>query len=66
MVLGAVSAAVGGRPGLITGAAGVVVVPLAPLIAAHGQAYMAPAVVLATVIIGLCAILRLGESRVLS
>ena len=42
-----------------------VVVPLAPLIAAHGQAYMAPAVVLSTVIIGLCAILRLGESRAL-
>ena len=46
VVLGAVVAGVGGRPGLIAGAAGVVAVPLAPLVAAHGPEYLAPAVLL--------------------
>eukprot|EP00613_Pedinella_sp_CCMP2098_P065204 CAMPEP_0171972100 /NCGR_PEP_ID=MMETSP0993-20121228/221085_1 /TAXON_ID=483369 /ORGANISM="non described non described, Strain CCMP2098" /LENGTH=504 /DNA_ID=CAMNT_0012622577 /DNA_START=21 /DNA_END=1535 /DNA_ORIENTATION=+ len=50
VVLGLVSASVGGIPGLIAGAAGVVVVPLAPLLAAHGVGFMGPTVVLAALI----------------
>jgi len=61
VVLGAVSTGVGGRPGLIAGAAGVVVVPLAPLIASHGQVYMAPTVVLAALMIAAFGALKLGR-----
>lgn len=61
VLLGIASAVFGGCPGLISGAAGVVVVPLAPLIATHGVAYMFPAVMLAASIQLACAALKAGK-----
>ena len=61
VVLGFVCAVVGGRPGLIAGSAGVVVVPLAPLIMTHGVAYMTPCLILAAAIEAAFAALQLGR-----
>lgn len=61
VVLGLVSALVGGSPGLIAGSAGVVVVPLAPLLAAHGPAAMAPCVLLAAGLQLICGLSQVGK-----
>jgi len=61
VVLGLVSALVGGSPGLIAGSAGVVVVPLAPLLAAHGPAAMAPCVLLAAGVQLICGLSQVGK-----
>ncbi|CAM9558353.1 unnamed protein product [Chrysoparadoxa australica] len=61
VVLGLTTAIWGGRPGLITGAAGVVVVPLAPLVATHGTAYMGAAILVAGVMELLFGCLKLGS-----
>jgi len=61
VVLGLVSALVGGSPGLIAGSAGVVVVPLAPLLAAHGTGAMAPCVFLAAGVQLLCGVSQVGK-----
>ncbi|CAM9516634.1 unnamed protein product, partial [Heterosigma akashiwo] len=61
VVLGVVSSLLRGRPGLISGAAGVVVVPLAPLVASHGTQYMAAAVMLSAAMQAVFGALKLGR-----
>jgi hypothetical protein len=61
VVLGLVSALMGGSPGLIAGAAGVVVVPLAPLLAVHGTAAVAPCVLLAAALQVACSLGQVGK-----
>ena len=61
MVLGLVASLFGGCPGLISGAAGVVAVPLAPLIANYGVAYMFPAVMLAGLMQLACSVFRVHD-----
>lgn len=61
VILGLISTGVGGAPGLIAGAAGVVAVPLAPLIANHGVAFMGPTVFLAAAAQLIFGVLKLGR-----
>lgn len=60
-VLGLIAALVGGRPGMVSGAAGVVVVPLAPMIAAHGVSYVMPTMLLVAAIEMMVSVLKLGR-----
>lgn len=61
VVLGLVAPLLGGRPGVIMGAAGVVVVPLAPLIKAHGVKAMAPCLLVAAALEAAFGVLKLGK-----
>lgn len=57
VVLGAVAPLLGARPGVVFGAAGVVAVPLAPLVAAHGPSVIALTTLIAAtleLLFGLC------------
>ena len=61
VVLGLTSALWGGRSAMITGSAGVVVVPLAPLVASSGTAFMSAAIALAGVFEVAFGLLGLGK-----
>ena len=65
VIVGLIMSVFGRTPGLIAGAAGVVAVPLAPLIAAQGVAYMLPTVLLAALLVVLCVATRLSTAIVL-
>lgn len=60
-VMGLVTAALGGRPGMISGATGAVAVVIAALVKTHGQEYIFATVILAGLIQMLAGILRLGK-----
>ena len=62
VVLGLIMSIFGVSPGLITGAAGVVAVPLSPLIAQHGTPYMAPTVLCAAVLVLMTVATRLSRA----
>ena len=62
VIVGLVMSLAGKSPGLIAGAAGVVAVPLAPLVAKHGVAYMAPSVMLAAVLVVLTVATKLSRA----
>ena len=62
VIVGFIMSVAGASPGLIAGAAGVVAVPLAPLISQHGVAYMAPAVFMAAVLVMLCVATKLSRA----
>jgi SulP family sulfate permease len=59
--IGLVAAAVGGRPGMISGATGAIAVVIGTLVAQHGIEYLFAAVVLMGLIQILFGILRLGK-----
>lgn len=61
VIQGLVSSASGAHPGLIAGAASVVVVPLGPLIKNHGVAFLGPTIFLAAMIEGLFSIFKFGR-----
>ncbi|OJW77567.1 MAG: sodium-independent anion transporter [Bacteroidetes bacterium 46-16] len=60
-VMGLVTAALGGRPGMISGATGAVAVVIAALVKTQGQEYIFATVILAGLIQMLAGILRLGK-----
>lgn len=60
-ILGLVTALFGGKPGMISGAAGSIVVVLVSLIAAHGYQYVLLATILAGLIQLLIGLFRLGK-----
>ncbi|MEZ4918192.1 MAG: SulP family inorganic anion transporter [Saprospiraceae bacterium] len=60
-VMGIVTALLGGRPGMISGATGAVAVVIASLALSHGPEYVFAAVVLAGVIQVLAGVFRLGK-----
>lgn len=60
-ILGFTIAKIGGGPGLIAGAAGVVAIPLSKLVAVHGLQYVAPTILLASIIEFLFGILKLSK-----
>eukprot|EP00802_Teleaulax_amphioxeia_P010287 Tamp_10313.p1 GENE.Tamp_10313~~Tamp_10313.p1 ORF type:complete len:530 (-),score=53.03 Tamp_10313:467-1990(-) len=62
VIAGLFMSTLGASPALIAGAAGVVAVPLAPLIAQHGVVYMAPAVMLAAALVMLVVATRLSRA----
>ena len=59
VIVGLIMSVFGRTPGLIAGAAGVVAVPLAPLIAAQGVAYMLPTVLLAALLVVLLSLIHI-------
>ena len=61
VIMGMMSALFGGRPGIMTGASGAVAVVVAPLVASHGKAFLAPTVLLAGLIQLAAGKLKLGE-----
>jgi len=60
-VMGLVTAVLGGRPGMISGATGAVAVVIASLVHTHGQEYIFATVILAGIIQMLAGIFRLGK-----
>jgi sulfate permease, SulP family len=61
VIVGLITAAFGGRPGMISGATGAMAVVVVGLVAIHGIGYLIPAVILCgvfQVVVGLC---RLGK-----
>lgn len=60
-IVGLVVTVVGGGPGLIAGAAGVIALPMAKLVEAHGTQYMAAAVILSGLMETLFGVFRLGK-----
>ncbi len=61
IIVGFITAAFGGRPGMISGATGAMAVVIVSLVAIHGIGYLVPAVILCgilQIIVGLC---RLGK-----
>jgi hypothetical protein len=61
VILGAVSSLVGMRKGVITGAAGVVAVPLGRLVATAGVKYMVPTILMASLIEFIFGLLKGGK-----
>lgn len=61
VLVGLVVAVVGGAPGLIAGAAGVVALPIAKLVASHGYKYMGCAVILAAAMEIVFGLLKQGD-----
>jgi len=61
VVMGVTAPLLGSRPGVISGAAAVVVVPLAALTAVHGTAYIAPVILIAAAIEFTFGALRLSK-----
>lgn len=61
VVLGLAAPLLGSRPGVISGAAGVVAVPLGPLVAAQGPAVITLVTLLAAIIEALFGLLKLGK-----
>ncbi|MBI1177597.1 STAS domain-containing protein [bacterium] len=60
-IMGLVTAAIGGRPGMISGATGAIAVVIVSLVAKHGVQYLFPAVVLMGLIQVGVGLLRLGK-----
>ncbi len=60
-MMGLITAILGGRPGMISGATGAMAVVMVALVATHGVQYLFAAVVLTGVIQALAGILRLGK-----
>ncbi|WP_218352321.1 SulP family inorganic anion transporter [Alteromonas lipotrueiana] len=60
-MMGLITSAIGGRPGMISGATGAMAVVMVALVAQHGVAYLFAAVVLAGVLQILCGVFRLGK-----
>jgi len=60
-MMGLITSAIGGRPGMISGATGATAVVMVSLVAAHGAQYLFAAVLLAGVIQVLAGVLRLGK-----
>ena len=61
IIVGFITAAFGGRPGMISGATGAMAVVVVSLVAFHGIGYLIPAVILCgllQILVGLC---RLGK-----
>jgi len=59
--VGIIAAVLGGRPGMVSGAAGAMAVVTVGLVAIHGIAYLFPAVILCGLIQILIGVLRLGK-----
>ncbi|WIO75000.1 SulP family inorganic anion transporter [Porticoccaceae bacterium LTM1] len=60
-IVGLITAAVGGRPGMISGATGALAVVMVSLVMEHGVEYLFATVVLMGVIQILCGVFRLGK-----
>ncbi|MDM3871744.1 SulP family inorganic anion transporter [Porticoccus sp. W117] len=60
-IVGLITAAVGGRPGMISGATGALAVVMVSLVVEHGVEYLFATVVVMGVIQILCGVLRLGK-----
>ncbi len=60
-IIGLVTAVLGGRPGMISGATGAMAVVIVGLVAMHGVAYLFPAVILCGVMQVVIGLLRLGK-----
>lgn len=60
-MVGLITASIGGRPGMISGATGALAVVMVALVAQHGVEYLFASVVLMGVIQITCGILRLGK-----
>lgn len=59
--MGLITSAIGGRPGMISGATGAMAVVMVALVAQHGVQYLFAAVVVAGVLQILCGVFRLGK-----
>ncbi|MBU2977586.1 SulP family inorganic anion transporter [Alteromonas sp. C1M14] len=60
-MMGLITSAIGGRPGMISGATGAMAVVMVALVAEHGVQYLFAAVLLAGLLQILCGIFRLGK-----
>ncbi len=60
-IIGLITATIGGRPGMISGATGAIAVVIVALVQQHGVDYLFPAVILMGLIQILCGVLRLGR-----
>ena len=60
-MVGLITAAIGGRPGMISGATGALAVVMVSLVVEHGVEYLFATVVLMGVIQILCGVFRLGK-----
>ncbi len=60
-MMGLITSAIGGRPGMISGATGAMAVVMVALVAQHGVQYLFAAVILAGLLQILCGIFKLGK-----
>lgn len=60
-IMGLVTAIIGGRPGMISGATGAIALVLVPLISTYGVEYLFPAVIIGGCIQSLIGVLKLGK-----
>lgn len=60
-MMGLITSAIGGRPGMISGATGAMAVVMVALVAQHGVQYLFAAVVLAGILQILCGVFKLGK-----
>ncbi|NVK55551.1 MAG: SulP family inorganic anion transporter [Alteromonadaceae bacterium] len=60
-MMGLITSAIGGRPGMISGATGAMAVVMVALVAQHGVQYLFAAVVLAGLLQIMCGVFRLGK-----
>ncbi|HBN97900.1 MAG TPA: sodium-independent anion transporter, partial [Alteromonas macleodii] len=59
-MMGLITSAIGGRPGMISGATGAMAVVMVALVAQHGVQYLFAAVILAGLLQIMCGIFKLG------
>ncbi|MCU7553050.1 SulP family inorganic anion transporter [Alteromonas sp. ASW11-19] len=60
-MMGLITSAIGGRPGMISGATGAMAVVMVALVAEHGVQYLFAAVLLAGLLQVMCGVFRLGK-----
>jgi len=60
-MMGLITSAIGGRPGMISGATGAMAVVMVALVAQHGVQYLFAAVILAGLLQILCGVFKLGK-----
>mgnify|MGYP001046683540 FL=1 len=60
-MMGLITSAIGGRPGMISGATGAMAVVMVALVAQHGVQYLFAAVILAGLLQIMCGVLKLGK-----
>ena len=60
-MMGLITSAIGGRPGMISGATGAMAVVMVALVAQHGVQYLFAAVILAGLLQIMCGIFKLGK-----
>ena len=60
-MMGLITSAIGGRPGMISGATGAMAVVMVALVAQHGVQYLFAAVILAGLLQIVCGIFKLGK-----